>query len=101
MNKAFVFARACSLDTSRIQLTFRLKEGNDGGDLAIDGIGGCDAYLSLTRDELSRQGVTDMAALGGGIAGSGEAMTGRDIGRVMAQGKNGTVAEVDEGVGDA
>lgn len=83
---------------SRILLS--VQEGDGGEDLAVNGIGSGDADLALPCDELTCERIADMASLGCGVAGGGEAVTGRDVGRVVAEGEDGTVTEVDEGVGN-
>ena len=57
--------------------------------------------MTLPCDELASEGITDMATVGRGVAGSGEAMAREDVGRVVPKGEDGAIAEVDEGIGDA
>ena len=42
-----------------------------------------------------------MTALGSGVAGGRQAVTGRDVGGILAKTEDAAVAEVDEGIGDA
>ena len=79
----------------------RKDEAGDGEDFAINGIRGHNGDGALARDELTGEWIDDMTAVSGSVAGGGEALSGGDVGRVFAEGEDGTVAEVYECIGDA
>ena len=85
----------------RWELCGREDEAGGGEDFAVNSVGGDNGDGALACDELTGERIDDMTAVGGSVAGGGEALAGGDVGRVFAEGEDGTVAEVDKGIGDA